>query len=214
MIKTDSYYYLDFNGNSRTPSIESIIGDSTRGIVNLVIPDNNICQNLAQYFIDKNKLSEVVIRKLEKLLIEIDHSAIDVCAAFGVLELSSNRKDLTIDKTKFDSFGKSIMSSLKLPNFNLINGFSSIFLNSTDDTNNIFPLMPMLNLFYTHILKIKLIEQNGLSRNQAIPNIKEYLSWAEGIGLQTILPAQVAYALFGGEPKARKTVNIENSKIP
>jgi len=111
MINSDTYYYLDFKGNARIPNLSDILSEKSLGGVNLVIPDNNVCQNLAQYFIDKEKLSDVVINKLEKLLIEIDHSGIDVCAAFGILELSSDRETLSIDKNKCNYSAKSIQNA-------------------------------------------------------------------------------------------------------
>lgn len=74
--------------------------------------------------------------------------------------------------------------------------------------------MILHNVFYVHLLKIKLIEYNGLSRDKAITNIWDYLQWAEKLKAQITYPSQVAYALFGGESKARKIVRLEQGKDP
>ena len=70
------------------------------------------------------------------------------------------------------------------------------------------------NLLYVHLLKIKTIEHNGLGKQQALRNISEYVNWSEEMECHSGYPSQVAYALFGGEPKARKVIKVERGKDP
>lgn len=74
------------------------------------------------------------------------------------------------------------------------------------------PIRPLLSAFYCSLLQIKLLLRNGTGARVAYPNLSAFLRWADGMGLQSPLPAQVALAVFGGDSKALKLLNVKKDK--
>lgn len=168
--------------------------------------DNNICQELAKWE-NNNNVDPKTRIKVETFLKECADYNLFVFPYIGLTELSTNRQTGKLDQVKYVSHQKSISSCLTKHNIQILPPTPEF-----EDGMKYF--MKLHNLFYIHLLKIKLIELNGLNKDKALNNLSTYLNWAEEIEAQTSYPSQVAHALFGGESKARKIVKIEKQKEP
>ena len=145
--------------------------------------------------------------KIEAFIQACVDSNLHVFPYVGLTELSTDRKTGKLNRYKYDSHLKAIKNCLKKRDIEILSPTSKF-------KDGMKEFMGIHNLFYVHLLKIKVIEGNGLSKDKAIKNLTTYLQWAEMVKGQTTYPSQVAYALFGEKSKARKIIKFENQKEP
>ncbi|WP_157608046.1 hypothetical protein [Thermodesulfatator atlanticus] len=216
MIITDFYYFIDYKGECNPPSLSEVEKLAKNDIVTVLLLDNNVCQDLALFYINRDKLPPKQANKVETLMLLIDHSKVDVIVYLGILELATDRATLTVNNEKFLSFSKKILNLLSSYEYTKFNRNFTIdyIIDEKEAPQNVYPIINLLLLFYVHLLKIYCISREGLNKEKAFANLEKYIYWAEKLGIQTIYPIQVALAIFGGDTKARKVLNIKKYKDP
>lgn len=201
--KKSSYFFLDMTGSA---PISAITGTNINPNSDAIICiDNNVCQHLVQF--GKVAQNDVVRAKIENLLNSCAEFDLPVFPYIGLSELATNRATRKLDRPKYISHLKGINECLKKHGVKVAPQIS-------DFSNGMGKFMALHDLFYIHLLKIKTIERNGLDKEKSLSNLTAYIDWAEGARIQTTFPSQVAFALFGGESKARKIAKFEKGKAP
>ncbi len=73
--------------------------------------------------------------------------------------------------------------------------------------------LPVVESFYTHLLKIELLARAGLSRRQALKSLRLYVDWANN-SLRSVSThaLQLACNVFGGDLEAAKVLRIGSSE--
>ena len=168
--------------------------------------DNNVCQHLSQRCAGTRKLNGKTMARISALSHDCFLQDVVVYPYFGLTELCVNRVTGEVDRAKYLSFGESVRSTLERNSVKVAEP-------SQEPEDFMEEYKGLHNLLYVHLLKIKTIEHNGLGKQQALRNISEYVNWSEEMECHSGYPSQVAYALFGGEPKARKVIKVERERI-
>lgn len=201
--KKSYYFFLDKSGSAPIAALASTDENLNSGTI--ICIDNNVCQHLAQF--GKVAQNDVVREKIENFLNSCAEFDLPVFPYIGLAELATSRVTGKLDRSKYISHLKGINECLKKHGVRVAPQIS-------DFSNGMSKFMALHDMFYVHLLKIKTLEHNGLDKEKSLSNLTAYIDWAEEIRIQTMFPSQVAFALFGGESKARKIAKFEKDKAP
>jgi hypothetical protein len=147
----------------------------------------------------------------------VKRSGADTVPGFGLAELSLNRETFELDRDKLESFERKVTYSLQVPASRLENPprFKEQQDNEPVDVEMMRPWLPMFQLLYACMLKILALSRGGLARERALSNVRSFVEWmCSDLNVFTALPLQAAYAVFGGDGKARKLVGVDSRRDP
>lgn len=130
----------------------------------------------------------------------------------GVEELATTGLDVNVESRRTELERQVAAGLSSVLTFLGISGRHQVFVHRLG-AKEVSTYRPVHLAFYTHCLKIEEIANRGLKRDQAIPNVAEYLSWAndqlKNISAHSL---QLALDVFGGEPRAARLLRVGSDK--
>lgn len=207
------YNFFDFLKSEELPSIYEVLGHLVQGITPVLVLDSCICLDIINY-IDGKKTDNNTAKKVINLFEYAGNSKIDILGSFGVLELSHNRNNYSINVNKFSDFGNKIEFAIHLPIQKLkARDFSSFVKKEITSKEDIFPLAPILNNTYCSLLKIRELRNNNPKKTNATSNFLDFLRWLE-TDLDIILSTEIELAklIFAGENNFLPMIGLKSDK--
>lgn len=217
--KNATYYCFNENGECNLPSKTEIKNLKTKGIEPIVFLDSNVCLNIIK-IVDKGRnATNCNKNKVFKLKEYLDKTGIEIHGLFGLMELCQKEgildtQKMTDFKLRLDFFKQIPLKYFKRFDYEFDRDFILYDTPNFKENNNWYGLEEKILFSYCSLLKIREIGlRKGVSKKNAIPNIKEYTYWMRNeLGLMFGMEYKLAIAIFGGITEFRKMVCLEGKK--
>lgn len=213
MNKKLEYLFFDFLNGVELPSALDVQISLLNGVTPVLVLDSCVCFDIINY-LDGKSVKADKIDKIINLFRYAEKSKIDILGSFGALELSFNKKSLSVDRQKFSDFGNKLEYFMHLPVKSIINkDFYKFKHKDLMLSKQMDGFLDMLLRSYCVLLKIRVLKLNKPGKINAVNNYLDLLDWMENdMDLIMVSEAELGKLVFAGDNFMLKMLGMKKDK--
>lgn len=214
----DTYYCFNEKGECHLPSKSEVLKLQESGIKPVAFLDSNVCLNIFKLVDFGKKATNCNRRKVLHLKNEISKSGLHISGMFGIMELCEKDGEFLNDKYRdfkyrLDFFEQIPAKALNTGNYDFnrdFHLFKDLPLFLTKDSW--YEKLPVLQLSYASLLKIRELAVITTKKQSAEKNIEIFTDWmSEELGLMLGIEFKLAMSVFGGRTEFRKMIGLDDA---